>query len=593
MQPKKLNIGIAGYPYGGNGATSSLHPDIKDWTVLTVLAAKADERIGEVFHKDFSDTPITMTRNASVEWAKKAGVDVLLMVDSDQAPDMYVGSDPLAKPFFASSFDFLYAHYDKGPVTIVAPYCGPPGHPVSGGWENVYVFKWANQHSDEPQRDEFKLDAFDRDEASRLMGISEIGAGPTGLCMIDMRAFQHMTHPYFYYQYEGDGELCPRCHQHAPGPQAQKSTTEDVAFFRDMSLAISAKLGYNPVFCNWDSWAGHWKPKCVGKPTALKASQISQKMRDALDRGEDRGMRIMNVQPPKDSKASIPFARQPDSTNCIVRVNGTDYQSQELAPTSNMDVADQQALKDVVSSYASAPGVVNRKIRIVELGSWVGHSAKLMADAVAPMCDYEIFCVDHWKGGMAQQRHAAEQHDVMEVWEKNVASVREHVHPFRGDTVEVGNAWTETGEGSIDILFIDADHSYEGCLADIEAWSKHVIPNGIIMGHDYSFVFPGVKRAVHEVFGWDVPTVGNSIWVTRKPREVTERFQQIVGDNRAQNPFGRSVSISCEEANRMLAQNGGNRPLNYDKIRKAGEQLAQEARELVSETEVAQNGQEK
>lgn len=571
MTPKKLNVGFAFLNYGSNGGIASEHPDIRRWTVPAVLAAKADPRIAEIFTEDFNDTPAPMSRNAIIEWAKRAGVDVLVMVDSDQAPDLYVGKDALAKPFFPSSFDFLYGHYEKGPCTIFAPYCGPPGHPTKGGWENVYVFKWTNSHSDEPQRDEFKLDPFERDEAARLMGISEVGAGPTGLCMIDMRCFDYLTHPYFYYQYEGDGPLCPNCHQHTPGPQAQKSTTEDVAFFRDLNLSISAKLGYCPVFCNWDSWAGHHKPKCVGKPSIMHASQISQKMRDALDRGEDRGMRIMNVQPPKDSKASIPFARQPDSTNCIVRVNGTDYQSQELSPTSNMDVADQQALKDVVSSYASAPGVVNRKIRIVELGSWVGHSAKLMADAVAPMCDYEIFCVDHWKGGMAQQRHAAEQHDVREVWEANLASVRTHVTPVKGDTVEIGKTWTG---GPIDILFIDADHSYEGCLADIEAWSKHVIPNGIIMGHDYSFVFPGVKRAVHEVFGWDVPTVGNSIWVTRKPREVTERFKTIIGGDRQDYHAYDMTQHAGSKSVHVCTENGVH-SFPY------------------SETEVAQNGQEK
>ena len=64
------------------------------------------------------------------------------------------------------------------------------------------------------------------------------------------------------------------------------------------------------------------------------------------------------------------------------------------------------------------------------------------------------------------------------------------------------------------MLFIDADHSYGGCLADINAWKKHVRPGGIVCGHDYSTLFQGVKRAVHEAFGWDVLVEG-TVWAVR------------------------------------------------------------------------------
>ena len=53
----------------------------------------------------------------------------------------------------------------------------------------------------------------------------------------------------------------------------------------------------------------------------------------------------------------------------------------------------------------------------------------------------------------------------------------------------------------LDFVFIDADHSYDGCHADIEAWASKVRPGGLLCGHDYDNVdFPqwGVKRAVDE-----------------------------------------------------------------------------------------------
>jgi hypothetical protein len=35
-------------------------------------------------------------------------------------------------------------------------------------------------------------------------------------------------------------------------------------------------------------------------------------------------------------------------------------------------------------------------------------------------------------------------------------------------------------------VFIDADHSYDACKRDIEAWRRVVVPGGILSGHDHS-----------------------------------------------------------------------------------------------------------
>jgi predicted O-methyltransferase YrrM len=56
-------------------------------------------------------------------------------------------------------------------------------------------------------------------------------------------------------------------------------------------------------------------------------------------------------------------------------------------------------------------------------------------------------------------------------------------------------------QSDLDFIFIDADHSYDGCHADIQAWAGKVRPGGLLCGHDYDNVdFPqwGVKRAVDE-----------------------------------------------------------------------------------------------
>lgn len=56
-------------------------------------------------------------------------------------------------------------------------------------------------------------------------------------------------------------------------------------------------------------------------------------------------------------------------------------------------------------------------------------------------------------------------------------------------------------DGLLDFVFIDADHSYEGCSRDIELWSRKVKPGGLLSGHDYDnkdFEDFGVTRAVDE-----------------------------------------------------------------------------------------------
>ena len=50
----------------------------------------------------------------------------------------------------------------------------------------------------------------------------------------------------------------------------------------------------------------------------------------------------------------------------------------------------------------------------------------------------------------------------------------------------------------LDWIYIDGDHSYRGCRADLEAALAVVRPGGIIMGHDHDPDHPGVVQAVDE-----------------------------------------------------------------------------------------------
>jgi hypothetical protein len=280
---KKFDIGFAHFAYGGNGGISSETPDIREWQVPLVCELSRDDRVGSIRIFNISDTPITMSRNDAILRAREMKLDFLVMVDSDMKPDMYVGEDPDARPFIQSSLDFLIDRYDQGPAVVGAPYCGPP--PA----ECVYVFEWRNMQSNNANPD-FQLKMYERSQAAKMSGIQECAALPTGLIMFDMRVFDliepadETQKPFAYYEW-------------VDKYASKKASTEDVTMTRDLSLVGTQKLGYNPVFCNWDAWAGHWKPKCVGKPQFIEAKAVSEKLKESWAAGYDPTVKLVDLKP--------------------------------------------------------------------------------------------------------------------------------------------------------------------------------------------------------------------------------------------------------------------------------------------------------
>jgi|TARA_B110000977_G_scaffold46082_1_gene62621 predicted O-methyltransferase YrrM len=64
----------------------------------------------------------------------------------------------------------------------------------------------------------------------------------------------------------------------------------------------------------------------------------------------------------------------------------------------------------------------------------------------------------------------------------------------------------------VDLVFIDADHSYNGCLRDIIEYTPKVNKGGILSGHDIDF--PGVNKAVNQLVKYyDVGP--NNVWFTK------------------------------------------------------------------------------
>lgn len=64
--------------------------------------------------------------------------------------------------------------------------------------------------------------------------------------------------------------------------------------------------------------------------------------------------------------------------------------------------------------------------------------------------------------------------------------------------------------GSLDFVFIDADHSRTAVEADISAWRPKLKPNGVMMGHDIDW--PSVHDAVTACYP-SVQIRADNVWM--------------------------------------------------------------------------------
>lgn len=132
---------------------------------------------------------------------------------------------------------------------------------------------------------------------------------------------------------------------------------------------------------------------------------------------------------------------------------------------------------------------------VVELGSWMGASAIAMARSVRRWGG-TVTCVDTWAGELNEDGGSIECRSPLMLLScarsMVMAGVGASVRLIPSMTVEASRQWSQP----IDFLYVDADHGYDGVLADLNAWVPHVKPGGVIAGDDYEHVrYPGVKAA--------------------------------------------------------------------------------------------------
>jgi hypothetical protein len=159
-------------------------------------------------------------------------------------------------------------------------------------------------------------------------------------------------------------------------------------------------------------------------------------------------------------------------------------------------------------------GLLHNPTRGAELGVFKGNFTEAMLNTHRKLT---IYAVDTWAVRAPLDRVGFQTYDgrdfddVRREFDRKTGPFGRRVVVLQMDTVAAAE---KVADGSLDFVFIDAEHTYEAVAADIDAWRSKVKPGGILSGHDYGHPrFPGVKRAVDERFS--VKTGDDHVWWVR------------------------------------------------------------------------------
>ncbi|HLI58890.1 MAG TPA: class I SAM-dependent methyltransferase [Solirubrobacteraceae bacterium] len=180
---------------------------------------------------------------------------------------------------------------------------------------------------------------------------------------------------------------------------------------------------------------------------------------------------------------------------------------------------------------AAEADVLTRRARggacVVEIGVYEGSSAILLCRALGP--ESELHLIDPFVEGGSSLPGG---------WRAAPFATRRAIRRFgsgtRGPRIrwhiarsqDVGRAWRGP---AVDFVFVDGDHSAEGCREDWEMWHPHIRPGGAIAFHDArhgrpdGFGSTGVTSVVdtlfrgeHPVPGWALETELDGLVVVRR-----------------------------------------------------------------------------
>jgi predicted O-methyltransferase YrrM len=159
--------------------------------------------------------------------------------------------------------------------------------------------------------------------------------------------------------------------------------------------------------------------------------------------------------------------------------------------------------------------------KIIEIGSWVGGSTSFLSAGVHGS-KAKIYAVDTFLGSGSDDGQISMQgrmkkelraNSTKEIFLRNIRTLgfENKVEAIESDSIK---AATHFPKMEVDMIFIDGDHTYEGCLKDIRTWLPYLKKGGIMAFHDFDDA-SGITKAVFETIreGCYSEIVGTIDWI--------------------------------------------------------------------------------
>jgi len=149
---------------------------------------------------------------------------------------------------------------------------------------------------------------------------------------------------------------------------------------------------------------------------------------------------------------------------------------------------------------------------VLELGSWLGTSAKAMADMMS--CGI-VVCVDTWCGSPEHRDDPKIAPLLPQLYEQfivNCWEYRRRIIPVRATTLTGMALLWESGIAP-EVVYIDADHSTEAVVHDVET-AVGLWPNAQIVADDWNWdTVRGAADQLASTYGWSIRHCGNVWWI--------------------------------------------------------------------------------
>lgn len=174
---------------------------------------------------------------------------------------------------------------------------------------------------------------------------------------------------------------------------------------------------------------------------------------------------------------------------------------------------DRKTLDDL-RKVAEQVGDAKNKI-MVEIGCYTGESTEIFCQEFK-----KVYAIDPWMDGKGYDPTDYASKSMgphIEAAFDERMSKYDNLVKLKGFSYDL---FKEFEDESLDFVYIDGDHTYEGVKKDILNFISKIRPNGFIGGHDYKPKWPGIMQAVDEQFGSPDYKYNDWSWVVKLNKDL-------------------------------------------------------------------------